>query len=279
MSKESQCHRSADQSCHAACVRHRDGFTLIELLVVIAVIAILAALLLPALSRAKQVAWSTMCKSNLRQYGQALRMYIGDQQFYPPCQYNPFTGYDPASDPATNVWWYQRLEPYTATKWVNWDMKTPRPPQPATIQGCPGYSRLGGVYYDSLGAYGYNANLGTTSTGTPHAFARLRDTDVVRPVELPVFGDTHIEEATPNAPPYVPPCSGITGLGPYGDDTAYLLNLPIMTSALDADWAMKRHARQWNIDFGDAHVESPKLRYLFDITDPNVLRRWDPYYR
>ena len=54
------------------------GFTLIELLVVIAIIVLLAALLLPALSRAKANAQSIKCRSNLHQVGLALQMYVSD---------------------------------------------------------------------------------------------------------------------------------------------------------------------------------------------------------
>jgi prepilin-type N-terminal cleavage/methylation domain-containing protein/prepilin-type processing-associated H-X9-DG protein len=121
------------------------AFTLIELLVVITIIAILAALLLPALNQAKAKARSAKCKSNLHQIGLGLQMYVDDQGFYPLGTHEAWVDQ-----------WAHAINGYLNQPiGTNWALGILAFPWPGGVFACPSDTRDPKQVGSSSG-YGYN---------------------------------------------------------------------------------------------------------------------------
>ncbi len=102
----------------------RRGFTLIELLVVIAIIAILAAILFPVFSQAREKARQITCTSNERNISTAIQQYVQDyDEYFPPSQYGGGSSGIPQQEWKGLIWPYVRHGSYYAGSggtWVGW---------------------------------------------------------------------------------------------------------------------------------------------------------------
>jgi prepilin-type N-terminal cleavage/methylation domain-containing protein/prepilin-type processing-associated H-X9-DG protein len=213
----------------------RNGFTLIELLVVIAIIAILASLLVPALSRAKEKSKSTKCQSNLRQLGLAATMFDDDNQVLP-------VGW---IDGSTAIW-YRQLQPYLG-KGTNVSGQgvfiCPSSVQKARADD-KDKGMLGGGYWRFL-TYAQNCyiNLGVNNIGMRH----LKD-----PVSTILYADTDGWDAALYA----------DGMGTANVCYRHSGGNDRSTSMERGVSGQKGTKRLANALFADAHVESRRTAPL-----------------
>jgi prepilin-type N-terminal cleavage/methylation domain-containing protein/prepilin-type processing-associated H-X9-DG protein len=245
----------------------RDGFTLIELLVVIAIIAILAALLLPALARAKESARSLKCKSNVRQIGLALQLYVSDRDAYPLLSDNVKEGQ------RDYMFWFDSLNPYTSSTWAGPLFTCPsyklRTTRNAEIES-PGFPE------GPFGSYGYNGgngavlgrwNLGrhgeTAHTAEGKQQTVTREATVIAPSQMIAVGDS----------------SFVPWLGKFvagHHELSYQLSMFPAGLALQGQCLRllrQRHYGNQNLAFCDGHIESIKALEL-GSNNESIRRRW-----
>jgi|SRR5450756_1921816 len=223
--------------------RVRLAFTLTELLFVVAIIAVLAALLLPALAQSKRKAQQIQCVGNLHQQGLALNTFLAANSAYP-------LWIAPTNDP-DGRWWAVQIER------VGFGISSPAADfYQKDVWCCPAanprYGQIGITPF-----YGYNAfgllsvgnltnNFGLLGhrSGNSVASQPIRESEVAVPAEMMAIGES--------------------------DAFAFM-------RAVGYDFYHRafRHQEKVNVLFRDGHVESPTLSFLFTDTSDEALSRWN----
>lgn len=234
-------------SKHSTLIKGESAFTLMELLMVVAIIGILAALLLPALSKSRSKAHQIQCVGNLRQLGLGLQNFVADNHAYP----SAFAGTN-SDNPGT---WIIQLERggFGISKLRTnlfeagvWHCPSAPRSRPGQIRASYGYNAYGvlpiGNHTNALGLLGHLVSKA-------ELFAPIGESEVVKPSEMMAIGDSH---------------SG---------------GVDFMRQQLDYldqnGRASSRHQGKANVVLCDGHVESPTLKSLFEDTSDAALVRWN----
>jgi prepilin-type N-terminal cleavage/methylation domain-containing protein/prepilin-type processing-associated H-X9-DG protein len=251
----------------------RWGFTLIELLVVVAIIALLIAILLPSLGKAKKQANTVKCLANVRGMTQAVTVYVADYQHMFP--------YGGSANPT--AFWPNMLRPYGQVD------KLRICPQVTTIQPAPslattswtsatvGNDPLTGQPYES--SYAMNGYIEAPGSDTPTSDAAGGGTGYYNWViqSEPAIGIASGPALIWNAPymrftsqiPSFADCAWVDAW-PHPSDVAPASSInPAANSEANSAhmdrFCLNRHNMAVNVSFVDSHAETVKLQNLWTL--------------
>jgi prepilin-type N-terminal cleavage/methylation domain len=220
------------------------GFTLIELLTVIAIIGILAAIIIPTVSRVRNSARDAACKSNLRQIGLAIQLY-GNERGYYPASRNGTADSDPG------FLWRQSLRPYMGSRQGNQNDEHLN----SQVVVCP--SRVIVPADEATNVrptYSAHSTVMPDRTDNP-ARPLVRFGSLPRPTETILLGDaTQQTEGGSHSNLFSVP--EIFGNGSSGNADNPITIGPDDESQPNRSWFRYRHDGRANVVFADGHVVS-----------------------